>query len=256
MESKDNIYSENFKIRAYEIDTKAYVTIFTICNYLQEIAGNHAMELGVGVDKLLKMNLTWVLSRLHLKMDKYPLWRDEINIVTWPSGVNGRFAIRDFEIYDSQNNILGRATTSWMLIDLIKIKPITMPEYITNIKLPDRARAIEDKFEKLPVVEKTEYQKLFHVRLSDLDINNHVNNVNYIEWAIETVPVEIRKKYQISGLEISFRAEGKYGNKILSKSQKCEEPNCVGFHHCIIEESKQTELAIARSFWSYQKQGY
>lgn len=244
-----NTYTEKFKVRAYEVDLTGKATVLTISNFLQEIAGNHAGELGVSVDKLFAKKLTWVLSRLNLKMKDYPFWREEVSITTWPSDSYGKYATRDFEIFNSKNKLLGQATTSWMLIDLTKMKPITMPDFITTIDRPNRKRAIEDNFEKLPKLDQLEYQKKYSVRLSDLDINQHVNNVNYIEWAIETIPIEILQKYKLSQFEISFRAESKYGESVNSNAQEIETDGEKGYLHSLMNSNTNIELAIAKSRW-------
>ena len=249
MSSTENTHLEKFKVRSYEVDVNGRATILTISNFLQEIAGNHAGKLGVSVDKLFAKKLTWVLSRLHLQMSLYPFWREEVSILTWPSGAQGRFATRDFEIFNSKNNLIGKATTSWMLIDLTKMKPITMPDFIMKIDRPNRDRAIADNFEKLPKLMESEYQKKFNVRLSDLDINQHVNNVNYIEWAIETIPLEVSKKYQLKQLEISFRAESKFGDSVISQAQEFEKNELKTYVHSLTNRNKEQELAIARSQW-------
>ena len=250
MSSSINTYTEKFKVRGYEIDLTGRATSLTIGNYLQEIAGNHAGELGVSVDKLFVKKLTWVLSRLHFKMISYPFWREEISITTWPSNAYGKFATRDFELFNSKNELIGQATTSWMLIDLTKMKPITMTDFITSIELPDRDRAIDDKFEKLPRLNNSEFQKKYNVRISDLDINQHVNNVNYIEWAIETIPIEVSKKYQLSQFEISFRAESKYGDSVVSTSQEFDSNGDKRYLHSLVKSDTEVEIAVAKSKWS------
>jgi len=242
-----NIYTETYKIRAYEVDLTGRATVLTICNYLQEIAGNHAGELGVSVDKLFEKKLTWVLSRLHLQIDSYPIWRENVSITTWPSDAYGKFATRDFHILNSKDEQIGKATTSWMLLDLVRMKPITMPDFIMSIDRPKWERAIDDKFERLPRLESVELEKKYNVRLSDLDINQHVNNVNYIEWAIETVPLEVNKRYQLSQLEISFRAESKYGDSINSRAQEIAENGCITYVHSLVKNNDDVELAVARS---------
>jgi acyl-ACP thioesterase len=249
LEVKINTYSEKFKVRSYEVDVTGRVTVLTISNFLQEIAGNHAGELGVSVDKLFEKNMTWVLSRLHLQMYSYPFWREMVNVETWPSDAYGKFATRDFEIYNSKHKLIGKATSSWMLIDLKKMRPITMPDFIMSIERPEKPRAIKDNFEKLPQLEKIEYKNSYKVRLSDLDINQHVNNVNYIEWAIETIPVAIRKKFMLSEIEISFRSQGKYGDSVESRVQKTANQDGKTFIHSLVHSEVQVELAVALSKW-------
>ncbi|MEJ2544536.1 MAG: thioesterase, partial [Calditrichaceae bacterium] len=210
---------EDFRIRAYEVGPDGRVTLQSIFNYLQETAGNHSYELGVSVDKLFKQNLTWVLSRVHLRVSKYPFWKQGITVETWPADKDSYYAIRDFRILDETGFEIGQATSSWMMLDLIKRKPVLIPDYIDEMKNKDQNRALDDRFEKLPKLERVDSEKLFNVRLSDLDLNQHVNSVNYIEWALESVPEDIMKEFILSGVEVTYRAESKYGDRVVSQCQ-------------------------------------
>jgi acyl-ACP thioesterase len=245
----ENVLIQNFSIRSYEINSYGKLSIIGLCNYLQEIAGNHARKLGVSVDILFKQKMTWVLARLHIRMNSYPNWRDEIKIETWPSDAYGRYAVRDFLIFDSRGALIGDATTSWMLISFATNKPITMPDFIHNIKIPNRERAINDPFEKIPLLEKLDIEKKFYVRLSDLDINQHVNNVNYIEWAVETIPIDIWQNFRLAELEISFRAESKYGDRIISQTQRIKKDQQQIFLHRLLRESDQRDVALLKTNW-------
>ena len=39
-------YTEQFRVYSYEVDMTNKVTLQTICQYLQEVASNHAEKLG------------------------------------------------------------------------------------------------------------------------------------------------------------------------------------------------------------------
>jgi len=239
------IHQEKFTVRSYEMDVQGVASVPAICNYLQEVAGNHATELGVAVDHLFKKNMTWVLSRLHIQVFRFPFWREEIKIETWPSGRQRKFATRDFLIFDQKHNILVKATSSWMIIDLKTQKPIVMPEFMDEIRLPDRQRAIDDSFPKMILPKNPNLEQKFDVRLGDLDINQHVNNVKYIEWALESVPLDIWKAKILASLEISFRAETKHGERIIIQTEQNEDI----FLHRVISEDDQRDLAVLKSTW-------
>jgi len=239
------IHQEKFTVRSYEMDVQGVASVPAICNYLQEVAGNHATELGVAVDHLFRKNMTWVLSRLHVQVFRFPFWREQIKIETWPSGRQSKFATRDFLIFDQKHNILVKATSSWMILDLKTQKPIVMPEFMDGIRLPDRKRAIEDSFPKMTAPKSPNIERNFDVRLSDLDINQHVNNVKYIEWALESVPLDVWKEKILAELEISFRAETKYGEKIIIQT---EQSNDIFLHH-VKSEDDNRDLALLKSTW-------
>ena len=91
----ENIYEASYKIRSYEIDPKGKAQLYTLLNYFQDAAGEHAAELGVSITDLFAKRMTWVLSRYHIKILRYPLWGEAVKVVTWPSGSRGLFALRD-----------------------------------------------------------------------------------------------------------------------------------------------------------------
>jgi medium-chain acyl-[acyl-carrier-protein] hydrolase len=246
---KDAIHVENYIVRSYEIDSRGRVSIQSVCRYLGEIAGNHAAELGVSVEILLRKKLTWVLSRLHVRMQRYPFWREPVRIETWPSGKGKLYALRDFRIFSGKGEIIGTATTSWMIIDLARKRPASIPEFISKIPVPDVPRALDAPFEKLPELEKADFSKTFNVRLSDLDLNQHVNFVNYIEWAVEAVPAETWKDFKLEEIEISYRAESKYGDRIVSQVQQTRQEGRQTCLHRLHKEADKREVAVLRTGW-------
>ncbi len=239
------IHHEDFKVRAYEVDAKGKASVPTICNYLQEAAGNHATKLGVAVDKLFKLNMTWVLSRLHVQFVRFPYWRENIHLETWPSGKKGKYATRDFLIIDQNKNVIVKGISSWMILDLKSLRPISMPDFMKDIESPDRERAIDDQFPKLTAPDNPDIEKQFDVRLNDLDINQHVNNVKYIEWTLESIPIAEWKKKHLAEIEISYRAETKYGESVLVKTQH----NSDTYLHHVVSERDQRSLALLVTRW-------
>ena len=127
-------WKEDFKIRAYEAGIDGRVSIQSVCNYLLESASNHAAHMDVSVKKLFKMNLTWVLSRFHVRMYQYPHWPETIRIETWPVHKDSFYAIRDYRLLDAKNNEIGVATSSWMMIDFKARKPVALPDFIDALQ--------------------------------------------------------------------------------------------------------------------------
>jgi acyl-ACP thioesterase len=240
---KKNTWEEAFTVRAYEVDPAGQLTIQSICNYLQEVAGNHAQQLGVAVDQLLKQNLTWVLSRLHIRIERYPFWRETLTIETWPAAVDRFYAIRDYRVTDSKLRPVVAGTSSWMLIDIRNRRPVALPEHITSMHNNSPGRAIDDPFKKLPGPDEAHFSVFFNVRRNDLDMNNHVNNVNYIEWGLESVPENLVVSHRLKSMEISFKAESRFGERIRSVSERFEKSDEVVFHHQLVREADSKELA-------------
>ena len=136
------IYSARYQVRSYEISTSREVSALSICNYLQEAAGNHARTLGIAVQDLNEHNLTWVLCRLYLRMHAYPVWGTSVLIETWPVTFNRLYAIRDFLLMNQSGEIIGAATTSWMVLCLTSRRPVPLPSFVKQIRVPDRPRSL------------------------------------------------------------------------------------------------------------------
>jgi len=249
LSKKAKVWNEDFKVRAYEVHNDGYANMATICNYLQEAAGNHASKLGLAIDHMEEHNWTWVLSRLKVKMVRHPRWREIITVKTWPSLFDRAYTFRDFEIYDSNNEMIGSASSMWVVISLENRRPVRIPELIAGISLPDRKRALEINVrDRIPNLQNVDFERPFSVRYGDLDMNQHVNNVIYIEWGIEAAPEEWLNHHFIREIDITFRAECLNGETVLSQAQKTDE-NSQSMMHRLIRKSDNKILALMKSSW-------
>ena len=247
--SELNILEQDYDIRSYEIDAGGRLSIPSIFNLLQDAASNHALRLGVSVHQLLKENHTWVLSRMMLKMDTFPAWRDPIRVRTWPSGIQTVFALRDFEILDNTGRIIGSAVSAWIVIDADKRRPVRPTSFADQINSVEDLRAFNHPLNKLPRVNTAEFENRFFVRYHDLDINQHVNNVSYIEWLLESTPGFGREGLTLKELELNYLGEAFKGDRIICMCRK-DNPSGTRFSHSIVREEDQLELVRARTFWN------
>ena len=249
MSSKDLLWQESFKVRAYEVGPDGRAKIQTMFNYLQESAANHAAYLNVFTERLTQLKLTWVLSRAHLKIERYPFWRQKVKVLTWPVLKETYYAIRDFRILSEEGQEIGVATSSWMMIDVVARKPVAMPDFLDEIQNRDEKRAMVDAFDRLPKLQDAHEDKRFKVRLSDLDMNRHVNSEIYLDWALEAVPEDILKNHVLYDFEINYRAESHYGDIINSQSEVQDEGDSRRILHKIIRHSDERELTRLVSRW-------
>ena len=212
-----------FQVRSYECGPEGAATLPTICNYLQEAASLNAESLAFSKSNFAAAgeNISWVLTRLRVKMDRYPRWEEKITVVTWPRGGRRIVAYRDFELLDAAGNRLGTATSEWMLIDLSSRKLVPIPEQVFACANDVRP----------PVLGETPFVKLrwdcrelagaqsFRAKRGDIDLNGHVNNVHYVEWLLETVPAA---SGVCSDFEVIFRSETLAGEEVRTEGVEVE----------------------------------
>jgi acyl-ACP thioesterase len=253
----DLFFRKEFPVHSYELDFEGLARPVSLLNFLQDAAGDHAAQLGWSVTDLLKKSMTWVLSRYHVRVTRYPAWGERLVVLTWPSGRHGYFALRDFEVSDGDGSTVLTATTSWMILDLGRKQPLKVDDILPNNYLLEK-RALADDFPPLPVLDQPEKEIPFRVEMGHLDLNRHVNNAVYVQWALEAVPGEVVGRRRPVGIEVSYRAEAFYGDSVLSRARAVpasvppeakKDPGLV-FLHQIVNASTGAELTRLRTRWA------
>jgi medium-chain acyl-[acyl-carrier-protein] hydrolase len=242
------VFHKEYVVHTYETDARGLARPLALLNFLQDAAGDHAGRLGLSVIDLLKRNQTWVLSRYHVLIQRYPSLGERVELVTWPSAKHGYFAVRDFEVSTAAGPVL-TATSSWMVIDLDRKQPVKVDEVVGPAYAIGK-RALDDPFASLPVLSAAAAELRFRVEAGHLDWNRHVNNAVYVQWALEAVPPEILMSRRPLDLEVSYRAEALYGDEVVSAVERLPEDGAgPGFLHQIRHAGSGTELARLRTRW-------
>jgi len=239
-------WEDRFSIRSWDIDGAGRALPRTLTSYLQEVAVQHAINLGLGQGEFGD-GLTWMLSRLRVEMERWPVWRDEVVVKTWPSDIDRIFALRDFELRDGEGARLGGAISAWLVVDTEKRRPKRLPEAVKALRLEDSPRALSCGFDDLPVVTAAEGRAEFEARWHNCDFNHHLNQAYYVAWALDLVPPEVLESSWLRSLEIEFRAEARPGDRVVSVWEGRGEGE---FLHRLEHADDGRELARLRSRWS------
>jgi medium-chain acyl-[acyl-carrier-protein] hydrolase len=243
-----NIWQKTYQVRSYEVDCHHRLSVLAIFNFMQEAASRHAEALGVSIQHLLSENYTWLLSRLKIRIASFPQWKDQIRISTWPSGSRRLFALRDFEFRDKDNLIVAAAVSAWLVLDVQKRRPVRIGPFVDRLKPLEGDHVLPDTLDKLPGLEGRTHEKKFVVRHRDLDINQHVNNVSFVEWLVESIPARILNAAELAELEINFLAEAFYEDHILAVCHPQDSHN-TSFYHSLTRPQDGQELVRARTVW-------
>ncbi|CAB1083561.1 hypothetical protein D1AOALGA4SA_11122 [Olavius algarvensis Delta 1 endosymbiont] len=246
-----NVWREDYQIRSYEVDCRNRLSILSMFSFMQEAASKHAAALGVSIHQLLSENYTWLLSRLKIQIAAYPGWNDPIQIKTWPSGTQQLFALRDFAMIDPDNQTLAAAVSAWLVVDLQKRRPVRIAPFVERLKPIEGNHILNDRLDKLPALKSPVHEKRFTVRHSDLDINQHANNVKFVEWVIEGVPAATLSDAVPVELEINFQAEAFYEDRIVAACCPQDPDNTI-FHHSLTRQQDGRELARAMTKWRFE----
>ncbi|KAL3535790.1 hypothetical protein ACH5RR_004251 [Cinchona calisaya] len=214
------VFSQNFSIRSYEIGADRTASIETLMNHLQETALNHVKSAGLlgegfgSTPEMSKKNLIWVVSKMQVLVDRYPTWGDVVQVDTWvaASGKNGMR--RDWLVRDSKTgDILTRASSLWVMMNKETRRLAKIPDEVrTEIGgyFVDSPPIVEEDGRKLPKLDDNTADYIrtgLSPRWSDLDVNQHVNNVKYIGWILESAPLPILESHELASLTLEYRRE-------------------------------------------------
>ena len=228
--------SENFTVRSFDLDLSSRLKISSMFGFFQEIAGKHADHLGVGYDRLIKDNMAWMLSRIYVKFHDFPSWKDELQLETWPLGMDRLFFRRDFYINCREKRIVS-ASSYWLLINLEKMRPCTIPVN-EDVILENSGRfAIHGKMEEIPSPAGDKFNEL-NITYSLLDRNRHVNNTRYADWVMDEIGFESLEKSAPRFFAIEYRQQVTPFDKVLVRHSKNAEGSYLV--EGIIKETSKT----------------
>ena len=244
----DHIKTSQHTVSITEAGANNQLRPVVLLNLLQDIAEEHASRIGIGVEDIGKKGFAWFAARYHIKIERYPQWREALTMRSWLSGQQKLLALRDFQIVDSDDNIIISASSGWLVIDIETKKPKRPDRSLGEVPYPEQ-RALETTFEGLPDIERADIEKTFDPLFSQIDQNNHVNSTAYLMWALETVPDEIMKRHRPVEIEIAFKNETLYGHRVTAKTQITTNGNLVTAAHLIINNQTNEEAARVRTQW-------
>ncbi len=242
----ENGYKKELNITYSDIEHNYNLKPYAILNFLQDIASVHAEKTDFGYTYMNKHNYLWFLLKYRMEFFEYPKDIGNITLITAPRGYSKLFMRRDFEFWKDNKNI-ARITSLWAIIDT-KTRSMLRPQ----IAIPDNPLVVpyvknEDDmaFEKLNPLTRIDLKESFKVRYSDLDINKHANNANYIVWALEPLDFDFKTNNRLKTLDIVYKKEAKY-SETVSVEIELKENNTTSH---LIKNEQNEELCQIQCMW-------
>jgi acyl-ACP thioesterase len=243
-------FEKEYRIHVYETGPDGKLNLYSLFNYMQDIASDHAIRLGFGRDDLMRDNRFWVLSRIYSEVEIWPLWEETIMIKTWPNGTDKLFALRNYEVSYPDGRHIASGTSSWLILDRTT-KRVQRPDSILatyNPNLHQEASPIRYASKLENNCQDGKVSAVYKVKISDLDVNLHTNNVRYLNWVCDTYDLDFIMKNEPQSAEINYLAESKYDEEVIIRtSSESDRNNC--YCHSISRTGDNKELCRLRIEW-------
>lgn len=183
---------------------------------LQEAASIASDDVGYGLKDIPRTGVHWILTAWRLELKRRPVWRTPLRVETWPRMTEGFACDRNFLAYEDGGQV-AEAASRWILVSAKTGKPVR----ITDAERTAYRRHASDRdvFNGAPLPHNGSTPPGAAVTFEttagrrDIDTNNHVNNLHYLDYAIEALPEEIYQNLPAT-VEIVFRRQILLGTPI------------------------------------------
>lgn len=199
--------TERYTLRSSDCDMERRMRLDALFMLMQEGAEHHATHLGVGHDAMLHRGLFFVLSRMHVQIDRMPLCGETLIHTTWPGASNHFFCPRFHRITLEDGTPLVSASALWALLDTTNRK-IASPLKV-DLCFPDNSDlpAPVSLPTRLPKPGDNVVLTQRTPQYTEFDINGHVNNTKYAAWICDALGSDVLSKAFIRDLTVSYEKE-------------------------------------------------
>ena len=240
------VFSTNFRIGLSLLNKSIYISNKSLLGILQDIAEMHSSTVGFGVTDIEKTHFTWALLNWKVEIFNRPKYGDIIKINTWSSHSEKLYCFRDFEILNSNNELIGIATSKWVLINADTKKICKITDDLMSKYEPEE-KSVFNTFDLPKLEELSEYSDSlnYSIRKSDIDVNEHVNNLCYLDMAYEILPYDLAFNTECNNFEILYKKQIKFNDNIKTFYGKNEK----GEHFVVIKNVDTNILHSIMKFW-------
>lgn len=231
----------NYTVMYDDINNKLEMSNVALIKYLEEPGGVQTKKI---FGSMLTPKGAWILLNWRVKKFKELYWNENFKVRTWPAKHLGPFSIRNYEVYNDKNELTAIATTKWVIMDIKEKKMVRNIDDVANRYNEWDKMVFEDDFPRLKEPKDIEYTHKYIVQRRDIDTNEHVNNVKYLEFAYEVLPKEIYDNVSFKNIDIMYRQALMLGEAVSIGCQKQSTDN--GEEYIIALKSNDKINAIIR----------
>lgn len=208
-----------YPVQLNDISIDAKMRSWSIFNYLQDSAGRHADQLGLGLKQLRESDLSWVLSRIRVKMDSFPEYGDILRITTYPSGFDRLFAYRQFILSSAKDGtVFGKAGSAWLTLNPNNYRPVSPAKYLTGLPQWEFEGDTFFQGESLGKLSAADHALTMPVdhRISStyIDYNRHLNNTYYALFTEDWLGEQSKAPVRMKEIQINFNQTTGFGEHL------------------------------------------
>ena len=208
----EKIYEKKMQIPNVAVDCFGRMKKSWLLACLQEVAGEHCTLLGANGGEYEGRNLFWAVSRYRVEIARLPGAKETITLKTWPCPTTRVAYPRATVAYDEGGRELFRAMSLWVLMDVqsrAMILPGKSGVVVDGITTGEEIAAPIS----LPPVAGGNSQ-MRQVRFTDLDVNGHMNNTQYLNWVDDLLSSDYHRNHTPKEMTVCYLNEALEGQNL------------------------------------------
>lgn len=208
-------YKYQVSINSRDVDGNGICRPSALLGHLQEAGTQAAEQGGFGRERLLEeCGGFWMLARLWYQLKRPLRWSETLTVHTWHRGGKGAMSYRDFNLYVGEEYV-GEAVSAWVMADLTTHKLIKLSEVKILQETSGGALCKDKLLSKLRMPQEMALKEYRKMRYSDTDINGHVNNTRYADFACDALEMDkLPPDRFLSAMQLGYTAECRAGEEI------------------------------------------
>lgn len=214
-------YEYTIRLSGMDADGRGICKASALLNHLQVAAALAAEDGGFSREMLVeRYGAFWMLARSWFHLNRPLRWEDEITIRTWHRGGKRAMMYRDYDIY-AGGELVGESVSAWVLASLERHKMMRLSD-IQELEGTDGGELCKERMlSKLHRPGELQEVEQRPMRYSDTDINGHVNNTRYADFACDALDMDnLEKGHFLSTMQIGYLAECRPGDVLSIQTGK------------------------------------
>ena len=206
-------FEGHYQIDTRDADPQYHCRPSALLGYLQEAATDAANQLCMTRQELLEQHHAfWMLARIWVELKRPLRWQETLTVRTWHREGRGASVYRDFDLYVDDEPI-GQAVSTWVLANVENHRLMRIDK-VPGIMGTNQGGELEKDITlgKLKLPENLEVAECRRMHYSETDMNGHINNTRYADFACDAVRIELLPANAfVAGMQLGYHAECRAG---------------------------------------------
>ena len=201
------------RLSGLDMDGRGHCKASALLNHLQNAATLAAEDGGFSREVLIeRYGAFWMLARSWYRLARPLEFEDKLTIRTWHRGSRGAIMYRDYDIL-ANGQPVGESVSAWVLASVSGHKIMRLGTIAELAQSGGGELCKTMTLAKLHQPDSLRHKERRLMRYSDTDLNGHVNNTRYADFACDALELEkLPRDRFLAEMQIGYLAECRPGD--------------------------------------------